>query len=333
MRALLILAMVSSTLPAAAAPKGPAVKLERRDAEQRVDVVVDGRPFTSYMWSQPEKPVLFPINDATGACITRGYPLAPRPGESTDHPHHAGIWFNYGEVKVGDGEPLDFWANSEEQRKNKPGGSYGRIVHRAIKTVKGGAGRGDLAVGADWIALDGRVVLQEDTRFAFFAGDGRRAIDRVATLTASDAVTFPDNKEGAYGLRLADVLNLPGVKNRQGGTGQYFSSEGKTGDAAWGTRARWMLLTGKVDGKPVSIAMLDHPKNPGHPTYWHARGYGLFAANPFGQSAFSKGKETFNFALAKGKSARFAWRVVILSREANPDEIEAEYKAFVREVK
>src|SRR5204863_479210 len=75
------------------------------------------------------------------------------------------------------------------------------------------------------------------------------------------------------------------------------SSEGKKGDAVWGTRGRWTMLTGKVGDEALTIAMIDHPKNPGYPTYWHARGYGLYAANPLGQKVFSNGRETLNFTL------------------------------------
>jgi hypothetical protein len=78
----------------------------------------------------------------------------------------------------------------------------------------------------------------------------------------------------------------------------------------------------------VTVAMLDHPSNPGFPTYWHARGYGLFAANMLGQKVFSNGKEELNLTLEPGKSATFKHRVVILSDTATPAKIEAEYKAF-----
>ena len=72
-----------------------------------------------------------------------------------------------------------------------------------------------------------------------------------------------------------------------------------------------MMLTGQADGSPVTMAILDHPKNPGYPTYWHARGYGLFSANPLGQKVFSEGKETLAFALAPGRPVRFAYRILL----------------------
>jgi hypothetical protein len=320
-------ALFLSTLPAAAALAGESkVEVLPIETAQRVNIRVDGQPFTSYRW-EPKlaKPVLFPILTSTGKAITRGWPLEERPDEAKDHPHHFGLWFNYGDV-----DDVDFWGNSTGVRGAPPSGKHGSIVHKKIESAKSGSGQGELAVVSDWVMPDGRVALVEKTRFVFAAGPGRRAIDRVATLTAGAApVKFPDNKEGMLALRLARQLEHPGRKN-PGGTGEYLSSEGKRGDDVWGTRARWLMLNGKLDGQPVTIAILDHPKNPGHPTYWHARGYGLFAANPLGQKALSKGAQELNFALPAGKSARFAYRVLILDKTAAAAEIEAEYQRFAR---
>jgi hypothetical protein len=315
-------------LTAEAADKAPKIELVRHEADRRVDVTIDGRPFTSYAWpANLAKPVLYPIRTDTGQVITRGYPVDPQPDESTDHPHHVGLWFNYGDVAG-----ADFWGNSAGIRNEKPSGKHGSIVHKAIESAKGGPGRGELIVSADWVMPDGKPVMRERTRFGFEAAAGRLAIDRVATLTATTGdVPLPDNKEGMLALRLARSLEHPGRKNAQG-TGQYRSSEGKVGDDVWGTRARWMMLTGKAGTGPVTIAILDHPKNPGFPTYWHARGYGLFAANPLGQKALSKGKETLGFAVKRGSPARFAYRVLLLSRQATPEDIESEYKRFTTEL-
>ena len=42
-----------------------------------------------------------------------------------------------------------------------------------------------------------------------------------------------------------------------------------------------------MGGEPVSIAIFDAPGNPGYPTYWHARGYGLFAGCAAGDTAMA----------------------------------------------
>jgi len=118
-----------------------------------------------------------------------------------------------------------------------------------------------------------------------------------------------------------------------GVTGLYRTSEGKAGDDAWGTRGRWTMLSGKVGPEDITLLLLDHPQNVGFPTYWHARGYGLFAANPLGEEAFSKGKEKLNFTLKPKGSTKFRYRLVIFDNAATPDQAEAQYRDFVDEVK
>jgi hypothetical protein len=326
MRALFALTLAVPLSAAAAPAAEPTVEVVPIEKAQRVNVLVDKQPFTTYRWDPKlAKPVLYPILTAGGKTITRGWPLEERPDEAKDHPHHFGLWFNYGDV-----DGVDFWGNSTGVRNAPPSGKHGSVVFKKIDGAKSGKGQGELTTTSDWVMPDGRVALTEKTQFVFGAAPGRRSIDRIATLTAGTTpVKLPDNKEGMLALRLARSLEHASRKN-QSGTGEYVSSEGKRGDDVWGTRARWLMLTGKVDGQPVTIAILDHPKNPGHPTYWHARGYGLFAANPLGQKALSKGAQTLDFSLPAGKSARFAYRVLILDKIAAPAELETEYQRFVR---
>jgi hypothetical protein len=99
----------------------------------------------------------------------------------------------------------------------------------------------------------------------------------------------------------------------------------------WGTRGKWTMLTGDVNGAPVTLAILDHPKNLGFPTYWHARGYGLFAANPLGQKAMTEGKlEPTTFKLAPKSAITFRHEVLILDGKATAAEVEKYYTDFAR---
>jgi len=320
------------------------VEVLSHEADRRVDIVVDGRPFTSYIWPESlTRPVLFPLRADKGVFITRGFPLEPRPGERADHPHHVGFWLSYGDVNG-----VDFWNNAtllppEQQAK------MGRSRHVKVLAAESGAREGRLRVAIEWVMPDGSVILDEETTFVFRGGSGQRLIDRTTRLSARDTpVRFADNKEGFLGLRVARFLEHPSteptiftdaagrattvaVLDNTGVTGHYRSSEGKEGDAVWGTRGRWVALSGRLDDQEATVALFDHPANPGAPTYWHARGYGLFAANPLGQAVFSNGRETLNFALAPRAAALFRWRVVILSRPYVPAEMEALSKELAAE--
>lgn len=300
------------------------------EAAQRVDVMIDGQPFTSYLWAgDMKKPVLFPIRTAKGTIVTRGYPLDARPGEDKDHPHHIGQWLNYGDVNG-----IDFWGNSSALSADRAK-KTGSVVHRSITKTESGKDKGVLEVKADWIMPDGSTILREETQYIFRKAPDARVIDRVTTWTARDQkVLFGDTKEGMFAFRVARSLQHPQKgKQDEVSTGMYRSSEGKTGDDVWGTRGRWMILTGKVESEPVTVAIFDHPGNPGFPTYWHARGYGLFAANPFGHKDFTQGKEELKFTLEPKHSTTLRYRTWVVSGTATADQAEAEYKKFVQDVK
>jgi len=319
---------------------GDAVQVIRDDAHQRVDILIGGQPFTSYIYPTTiKKPVLFPLRTAQGTIVTRGFP--PGPGERADHPHHVGLWFNYSNVNG-----YDFWNNSDAI-KPEARAKYGTIFQRSIVVAKSGPDQGVLETTSDWVIPDGTTLLRQDTTYVFRGGPNFRSIDFIATLTAQDQpVVFNDDKDGLLGLRVRRELELPsnepGLFTDANGnvtrvppmdnsivTGNYVTSEGQSGDAAWSTRGRWCMLTGKIGAEPVTIAILDYPKNPDFPTYWHARGYGLFAANPFGAKDFTAGKTILNYTLQPHQSVTFHYRILILSESASRAEIDAAYKNFL----
>jgi hypothetical protein len=326
-------------LPTVGPNDRPVVVTERPEA-RRVDVSIDGRPFTSYIYpTSLEKPVLYPIQSARGRLVTRGFPLEPRAGERTDHPHHVGHWFNYGDVNG-----YDFWGHSTETpAAQKP--KMGRIVHKDIVGVSSGGARGELTVLADWVVSGGSILIREQTHFVFSGSASRRVVDRVTKWTAvNQPVTFKDTKEGAFGIRVARALEHPSKEpevfvdargqketvprlDNTGVTGRYVGSDGKTGDAVWATRGPWMGLTGVIDGGPVTLAIFDHPSSYGHPTYWHARGYGLFAANPLGRQAFDSKQAPAVLTLRTGESVTFRHRILVHDGELTPDQLQQEHEA------
>jgi len=288
-----------------------------------VIVTAGAIPFTSFLYPDTlEKPVLYPIYAPDGQVITRGFPLQPRPGDPTDHPHHIGLWFNYENVNG-----LDFWNNSyaiPADKKNK----YGWIRTDSVSTRSDNPNEGVLTYIARWTDQQNTTLLIEHTTYRFTATGHERIIDRITTLTAQTDIRLPDAKDGMLGLRVTKELQIPSstpgefydgkgniTKVAGGNTpdinGNYLTSAGKTGDSAWGTRGNWCMLYGKKGSDTISIVMIDHPANPGYPTYWHARGYGLFAANPLGQKIFSQGRETLDFHLDKGQSVTFRYRIVL----------------------
>lgn len=298
--------------------------------EDKVDVLVGEKLFTSYRWPpNVYKPILWPILSAGGSTITRGFPLEPREGESKDHMHQVGNWLNYGNVNG-----FDFWGNGHTGERSPKGGE---IRHIGIEKKTEGPAEASLVTSASWVDPDGTELMKEKTTFHFMSRGQVRIIDRVATLwnTSGKPVVFKDTKEGMFGLRVARPLELPAKDEETTNdaavhaslrahshpvTGNYRSSEGVTGEAVWGTRARWMDLYGKIGEEKVSVVICDHPKNISYPTWWHARGYGLFSANPLGAKDFTDGKQELNFSLPPGDSIAFRYRIIVASGEYPTDQ-------------
>ncbi|MBT6763908.1 MAG: PmoA family protein, partial [Prolixibacteraceae bacterium] len=272
--------------------------------------------------------------------ITRQFPMKNKEGERVDHPHHLGIWLNYGDVNG-----LDFWNNSEAisaERADK----FGTIYHEAIKATISGKGEASLSTTASWKDNQGKKLLAEKTDFTFAVDGKTRIIDRTTQLKAvSGKVDITDNKEGMFAIRVTRALELPSTgkvklvdshgvvtevdaSDDKTATGNYLSSEGIEGGDVWATRANWMKLYGELNGEKVAIVIFDHPANAGYPTYWHARGYGLFAANTLGQKVFSKGEEEMNLSLEEGETTTFKYRLAVFSGEPTIEEIEKMSKEF-----
>jgi hypothetical protein len=337
MKNIVILAFLISSMVAS----GQHVKLVKDETGGKIQVLIDGKLFTSYCYpSNLEKPFLYPVNAPNGAIVTRGFPLEPRKGERIDHPHQVGLWFNYGNVNG-----LDFWNNSSAIPPEKKD-EYGHIVVRKIVKAESGD-KGTLEVLSSWENSKGNILLDEDATYIFSGDDAGWTIDHISILTASDGpVVFDDNKEGMFAIRVDRSLEMPSEEaviftdekgnpttvkamDNTGVTGMYIGSNGKKGDEVWGTRNKWVILSGIQNGEPVSLAIFDNPKNTGFPAYFHARGYGLFSVNNLGQNSYDTDAEKVVHKLATGESLKLIHRFYVQSgTELTPDDAEKIFREF-----
>jgi hypothetical protein len=246
--------------------------------------------------------------------------LDPRPYERTDHPHHVGLWLNFGDVNG-----LDFWNNSFAIKPaDKP--KYGTI--KFDKIVSTNEKKGELVTNAKWEDNDGNVLLNEETTYKFSGEQDLRTIQRTTKLTAVKEVTFTGNKEGLIGLRLDRAFEEPATKpgkfldangtvtevpvlNNDGVNGVYRNAEGVTGGDVWAKRSPWVALRANKDGEVITIVIIDNKKNENYPAWSHARGYGLFATNNLGGRAFNENAEPVKIVLKPGKQLVFKHQVVI----------------------
>ncbi len=316
-----------------------APKVELIQGKNRIDIMIEGERFTSYLYgSDLTKPLLVPVRTPSGIEVNRRHPLTKIEGGSMDHEHHVGIFFA---VDLVNG--VKFWKNTSLSPQ---------IRHVEITEMAGGTGTGKLSAVSHWINEKKQVLLEERRTMVFLAGEYEHeyAIDLSMDLTAKcPRVLFEDIEEGMFAIRVSDYLreNDPETSPQPGrplpseslsGTGRYFSSNGdQTAKNVWGKRARWVALQGVRQGKIVGVAILNHPASINYPTYWHVRNYGLFSANPLGQGDFQRQQPLkyrknkiipLRLTLEQGETAHFRFLVIVYEGFRTNQQIEERFRKF-----
>ena len=263
------------------APNSITIEPQQRN-RNLVDVRHDGELFLTCRIGE-ENPSLYPIYAADGRLAVRAFPFGHNAGEARDHPHHRSCWFAHGDV---DGH--DFWHDKRCQ----------------IRVREHTIGGETIWWSADWIAPNGEKIATEARTMRFSGRGDTRKIEFDFTLTPeAESMRFGDTKEGTFAIRVAPSIRLKGERAR----GRIENAEGALDGDCWGKRSPWVLYEGPVDGRLVRLRVSDHPENPRHPTWWHARDYGLFAANPFGRSDFERGSEAMPMVVTKTNPLRLRY--------------------------
>lgn len=295
------------------APTGSGIRIEPFELGKRV--LLDGEPFTEHRHAGhlTPMPILYPLLGPGGVPMTRNHPMVVGvAGEEDDHPHQRSVWFAHGELNG-----RDFWAGTQ---------SKDVIVHQRYVD---GAGPTTIHSQNAWVDRAGVTLCTDDRVLGFGAyDDGARWIDLDITIHASHgALHFGDTKEGLMAVRVHPALRLRGPLAK----GSIVNSEGVAGDEAWGKRARWVAYHGPVDGEHVGLALLDHAQNLRHPCWWHARDYGLLAANPFGAHAFARaGEKAGDWDLEAGGDLRLRYRIVMFRGTPESARLTERWADFVR---
>ena len=323
-----------SNLPAA---ENDGVKITQTN--DRVTVEINGELFTHYWFRMRQHPALvtdrsgntttnptrhtyfYPLIGPGGLNMTRQWPMKPdAEGEEKDHPHHRSLWFSHGAVNG-----VDFWAETAKA---------GKIQHDQFLEVKSGKDEGVIKSSCKWVAPDGKVVCTDERTFRVYNRPANeRLFDFEITIKApaDRDVLFGDTKEGTMAVRLNEQLRA--THGKKPGSGHIVLSTGAhdtNGHATtWGKRGAWCDYWGQVDGKTVGIAIFDHPSNPVHPTYWHVRDYGLFAANPFGIHDFEKKEPgAGNLNIPAGQSVTFKYRFYIHEGDDKQAKVAERYSEY-----
>ena len=290
-------------------PLAAELKLEQKETSIRV--LDDSKLITEFRTDR-QVPCLYPLVGPNGTSVTRHYPFKEGiAGEATDHPHHISAWFTHGSVNG-----HDFWHRIK-------GAPPSNIVLKSFENVTANSFTANLA----W-EHDGKALLKEARSYKFTLTENELSIDFTSKLIAVTDVTFGDTKEGSMAVRLTPSLRLKGKIAK----GSIQNSEGHKDSAAWGKRAAWVSYHGPDSaGNATVVTLMDHPKNLRHPTWWHARDYGLLAANPFGQHDFEKKKKQphlGDYTLKKDTSLTQRYRLIIQSGSFSADHLSQHFTQF-----
>jgi hypothetical protein len=284
-----------------------------RPSDHGVIVEIDGQPFTEYLVRSGSKPILWPILGPTGKRMTRDYPMEKGSKEATDHPHHRSLWFTHGEVNG-----IDFWTESSSNKT-------GSVVHRKFDKIESGP-QARIEAEDDWISPAGKKVCEDRRILTFGTRGDARWIDFDITLRASEGpVVFGDTKEGTFGFRVPQSIR---VDTKQGG--KIINSAGQTNGAAWGQPADWVDYHGPLGGETVGIAIFDHPSSFRHPTGWHVRTYGLFAANPFAKEGFDGKSVKAPYTLPKDGELTLRYRVFLHRGDEKEGKVAEAYAEYAK---
>jgi hypothetical protein len=271
----------------------PATEVKLTPLADRVHVEIGGQPFTDYVFGDgASRPYCYPILATDGTPMTRDFPMKATPGEDTDHKWHRSLWFAHSSMNG-----VDFW-NEAGGDVGKSPQQKGKSVHDTFVETKGGA-VGVIRSRNRWVAPDGRLICTDERTLKFQAIPDGRILDFEITLHAlpDTPLVMGDNKDGTMAIRLAQWMTMshlvgkaPNQKDT-GGNGRIVTAKGERDKDAWGKRADWCDYHAERNGKIYGVAIFDHPQNLRHPTWWMARDYGLFGANPFGQHDYENLKD------------------------------------------
>lgn len=299
-------------------------------ADDRVRVEIGGKLFTEYVFKGAYRPYCYPVLAADGTGLTRDFPMKQKTGEDENHPHHRSLWFAHSDVNG-----VDFW-NQDDQGSPRP---KGKIVHEALTEASSGKDAGVVRATNKWVAPDGRVFCTDERTIRFGASGEDRFMDFEITLRApaEAPVKLGDNKDGGMAVRVAQWMNLaraPGPgRQYTGGNGHIVTEQGARDGAAWGKRGKWCDYYAEHNGQTYGIAIFDHPQNLQHPTWWHARDYGVYSANPLGWHDFEArttkagaGDQT----IAAGGSLTLRYRLLFHVGDEKAAKIAERYAEYVQ---
>jgi hypothetical protein len=278
-----------------------AAKISAVKVGSKINVTIDNKFFTSYIFSDDEKyPFFFPVNSpGSGGSVT-----SMRNGE---YPHHSSLFFGCDLLNGG-----NYWQEGLER---------GRIISVNAEIVKQG---GDTVIitdeciwsrpGADSPVKDYRTITITAPSDAIYQ------IDFEINMEILTDVTIKKTNHSLFSVRIASDLS---VKN--GGT--MINAEGlKSEKETFGKKSSWMDYYGKRGDSIEGLAIFQNPANPWFLSPWFTRDYGFISPTPMFWP--ENGIDTI---LKKGTVLKLRYRVLVHTGDHNQAKIAEAYRKYIHE--
>jgi len=258
-----------------------------------LQITIGGKPFASYYTGTSKIPRPYFAKTPSGIQVTRHHP--PIEGkDSTDHStYHPGIWLTFAGINGN-----DYWRLKKKTEHEM-----------FIGTPEGGLGRGTFTVSnfyLDSLDASGNRVAHELCKYTIVARPDYYLLIYDSTISSDEHdLVFGDDQEYGLGIR----VQTP-IEERYGG--QILNADGLKGaKKLYGKVTDWCDYSGVMDGKLIGMTVMPDPKN-FRPSWFHARDYGLIAANPFGRKGVAGGEKS-EVLVKKGEKFHLGFGIAIYS--------------------
>jgi hypothetical protein len=289
---LLILAGVIIALPLSAA------KINAVKVGSKINVTINDKYFTSYIFSEDEKyPFFYPVNGpVSGGSVTSM--------RNAEYPHHSSLFFGCDLVNGG-----NYWQEGLER---------GRIISVNAQILKEG---GDTAIITDeciWSRPGALSPVKDIRKFIITSpSETLTKIDVEITMEMLMDVVIKKTNHSLFSARMAADLS---VKN--GGT--MINAEGaKSEKDTFGKNAPWMDYYGKRGEATEGLAIMQHPSNPWYPSPWFTRDYGFMSPTPMCWP--QNGTDT---RMNKGTTLVLRYRVLVHSGTTAEADIAGQFEKY-----
>ncbi len=301
------MAFIVASSPSAPAAEGGTAKLRIAQDDATVSIYDGKRLVLHYRYADvPKKPYVDQLLSPAGVQVLRDSP--------PDHKHHHGLMYALEVDKV------NFW---EEHFPNS-GREKQKSLMEMKSVVRHGVARTGFVEQLDWLAPASEEPLLVERRTI----EVLKAKDLGATLAQwccrlqappeRDKVVLRGNFYFGLGMRFLESME----------GGRFFNADDKTAELVRGkgpfVATKWCAYAAKAEGKPVTVAIFDHPANRPQPATIYTK------TNPFHFLSATLNQWQKPVTVKAGKPLDLCYGIAVWDSEVGKATVEKLYERWLK---